>query len=64
MSIASEKKESGTWMGSSFLNISGGVLDYIFVTDSCINVEKCEAVDNKINRNIHQIMYPSELTQL
>ena len=53
--LAKEKKESGTWVGSAFEAITGGVLDYFFVTEDTITVNKYEAVDNKINGK-----YPSD----
>ena len=55
MTDAKEKKESGTWVGSSFDAITGGVLDYFFVTKDTVTVNKYEAVDNKINGE-----YPSD----
>jgi endonuclease/exonuclease/phosphatase family metal-dependent hydrolase len=53
--IAASKKESGTWVGSSFSEITGGVLDYIFVSKDCISVTKYEALDIKFNGK-----YPSD----
>lgn len=53
--VAEVKIESGTWVGSSFAEISGGVLDYFFITTDSITVDKYEAVDNKINGK-----YPSD----
>ncbi len=53
--IASDKKVSGTWVGSSFDAITGGVLDYFFVTKDTVEVRKYEAVDNKTNGK-----YPSD----
>ena len=54
-SIATEKKESGTWVGKNFASISDGVLDYILVTSDRVSVTKYEAVDNKIDGR-----YPSD----
>ena len=53
--IAKEKKESGTWVGKDFANIGEGVLDYIFVTNDSISVDRYEAVNNKIDGK-----YPSD----
>ena len=53
--VAAEKKESGTWVGGSFQAISGGVLDYFFVTVRNVSVLRYEAVDNMIDGK-----YPSD----